>query len=230
MSNWKTAGCAVVCWLSLASASDASIFTATSTGVVTYGGDSSGLFGPSPVSAGTPFTATYTFDPTQGSLRPEYLPGEVHSGGIVEGAVPGLLTASLTINDVTFNFDTSYLSSLFYNPSGGHSVTYEVCELGFPSLTCLETGLNKYANFRHLNNTGSVDGIGYGMFFYNLGSGGTDLYLRSSHLTVTGDGPDVLPEPGAWALCVLGFVLVGAMLRRCRNQLAEAVATTWVGS
>jgi hypothetical protein len=192
------------------------------------------------------YTATYTFDPTVGTTS-IYSPGGgvfdyIRAG---YGAASPILSLSLTINGQTDVMDfqddiypygniervnypgspsgglhmgaqgARYVSS----PSGGEATDYHTASSSFSSPTLI--------TFNMAEPWSPVGGSGLSGFLrqvQNAGRGYDQAYdIKGSVTSVRVFDSAVagaVPEPGAWALMILGFGAAGTALRRRRSLAA----------
>ncbi|MBU1374332.1 MAG: PEPxxWA-CTERM sorting domain-containing protein [Alphaproteobacteria bacterium] len=189
------------------------------------------------------YTATYTFDPTVGTTS-IYSPGGgvfdyIRSG---YGAASPILSLSLTINGRTdvmdfqddiypygsierVNYPASPSGGLYMgaqgaqyvpSPVGGEATDYHTASSNFSSPTLIAfdmaepwspasgTGLSGF--LRQVQNAGR----GYDQAYDIKGS------VTSVRVFNDADVGTVVPEPGTWALMILGFGAAGSALRRRR--------------
>lgn len=205
------------------------------------GNDGLGLFGDPAFLTGVAYTATYRFDTTVGF-------GQNNTNGVdqVEGGsffdpdqpIP-LISASLTINGITFDADGDYYSLYFRQSGEGASsistlVQREIDGNVAPYGGELFQRVFRIGNFygRPLDQPGvfdfdAGDSPGGHFAFFNRNELGeltgptTDLTITPDHLVIalapSGGG---VPEPGTWALLIAGFGLAGTALRRRRPAFA----------
>lgn len=225
-----TAACVAALAMACAWAGDASatIYTLTLEGTVYAspdtidgrvwtGTDGDGLFGTAGANlSGDSYTAVFTADSTLGkSFASDYL---FRAGGTAYGASSPIVSATLTINGHTTTFSPGWSDEVFYESS---------YRAGDPQDLLVEAvgavwGQNGF----------SGEGINVGTIGQNLftsAGGGTSLLLSDGTATITpddipstvlptigGDGPAV-PEPSTWTMLILGFGLLGTLLRRVRG-------------
>jgi len=234
------AGLALAAWLAASDAS-AAIITATYTGEVGLSFDQAGVFGaPQSSLRGSPFSAVFTYDDAvagAGHFADSHSE-EIAGGGGSLFSSP-LLDATLTINGHTVSFlglpgmtnGRLLVDNLLEPPPpfGGWSVasgaagtlpnggtthlgvqivtddapTHFVPYVGEGSLFGVNTGTAYWIDV--------VDGVGVARF-------SVDLMATNVRLDV-GSGAAPVPEPASWAVMVLGFGGLGAMLRRRRVGL-----------
>jgi hypothetical protein len=209
-----------------ASAANATLGEAVFTGYVQAGVGATGPFGEI---GGQAFTAIYDFDTSLG--HHDLSPGveEVNYGGTITGqATNPMLSASLTINGITQTFNPSAygndqtFTQFVGTPSGpqlSDDILFVAQGPGGELLNYFNTAPGLMGgDFSHsFSVTPSGPGvIGTVGTLYEPGQGGVSL--DADHLTVTmqlGDqGAGGVPEPAAWALMLMGFGGLGAMLRR----------------
>lgn len=234
----------------LPQAAAAATWTTTYTGVVSEGQDGSGTFGVGhlgsidPASlAGYGFTAVFVTDSLASGATLTPVPGGLQIGGA------GVVSALFILNGRTLSLgatsggqtltDDGLVQGAAHSAATNEQNIQEVMEEGadFP----LWYGYRSVASLS-LSVTGAGDGnfnllpagvIGTGSFYRYLEaySGATGVGADSSgSLLVTSVSqaydPGVtgaVPEPGVWALMILGFGAAGAVLRR-RGGGAESLA------
>lgn len=220
-----------------ATSASAAVMSATYTGVLTNGIDEDGYFGaPGADLSGQAFSVNFVYDTAQGLISP-YFGGQALAGGWL-GAPPyqPLLSMSLTIlghteattGDASGDF-SSTVTTIFpdfpaYHP--GTTAQGEVCHngerepVGLYFATCMRTA-GPVPSDLVTGFSAAADPLewGYAMFYLPGGDGPFPHYYvegRSMNLVVTKlrESPGGVPEPGVWALMILGFGAAGAMLRR----------------
>jgi hypothetical protein len=221
--------------LAAAPSASATIFDVTFTGVVSDGFDFSGMFGLRQAQlAGREFTATYRFDTAIGQ---EVIGGSEH------GLDYASLGSSLTIGGHTVSVAGSYFSVIDFSRDTQHT-HYEVSTRDLNADGSYEFDLENGIRaddflpdpiVQPLDFTYSVYRVPTGQFYFaNFSSDGTVVYdyahgnLAANHMTLTIEGaapdpqpdPGGVPEPGVWALMLMGFMGAGGMLRRRRCAVA----------
>ncbi|MBL8220016.1 MAG: PEP-CTERM sorting domain-containing protein [Bryobacterales bacterium] len=208
----------------------------TWTGTVFDGNDPADYFGVGPNAnplgnlQGQAFTARFQIDPTVGSVisTPDFL--DVR-GGTFTGAFPSpVISATLTINGVTFSFGSNYFGGYQRDATPGRSGIYtEVNQQPTPSSPFDILVLSEFIPDNSIpyggigeSLTHTIAGGGFGSF--QAFSPGTSTLLFQGHFTRTlvtigpssnGGGPEV-PEP---ATGVLTLAAAGAaLLLRRRGQ------------
>lgn len=129
-------------------------------------------------------------------------PGDVVLGSVTKSA-----------NDIVNNGVTSFdFSGLNIAATAGTLLTWRMSVEDCPALYCVQQWAN-WNDFGALGNTNGYAGGGVFAFangvLYNYGH--LDLNFRTSV---------AVPEPASWALLILGFMGVGAALRRRRTVAA----------
>jgi hypothetical protein len=213
------AAAAALSALVLAGSASATVVTATFTGTVLSGTDDANLFGGGDLS-GLGFKSVYTFDTSigLGDEVPAYAPGEgrIGSSGFITGE-------SLTINGLTHSENFTSHNEVVYDPFGFADVFYGAYGPVFATQH-LNNSLS-YGGFHSFTETGSGTAANQGSSFAFLGGSlATTGQLDTQRVTLA--GPGAVPEPASWALMLLGFGTMGAMLRhRQRNSSPDADAT-----
>ncbi|MFZ5719971.1 MAG: FxDxF family PEP-CTERM protein [Pseudomonadota bacterium] len=146
-------------------------------------------------------------------------------------SIPGETTTTHVYDPVTDAFTDTFSFEL---PTG--LVGFSLSSIGFASNTSL---YNVAMDFNGTNIAVQQTANGSGGFSYTALSGAFNIAAGGPQLlTISGTGgPDAvfsgtatfepqaaIPEPGAWALMILGFGGAGAMLRRGRNRTAFTAA------
>jgi len=204
-------------------------------GEVTQFMDTLGAFGAG-VGVGSRYVNEYVFDLGLGQRYTTATYDQVVGGNVFGIPSTPLVSSKLTINGQSLSFAGDYSSQQEtsagqYAASYAQSMLSEVWTLNFNILyfnapSSLETAFE-------------ATGTGWGAFHIcdymqtgpsTGGCVGTHPILQAivntDHIAVRleadgGTGPGGVPEPGTWALAILGFGLAGAALRRSR-ALAEA--------
>ena len=230
--------------LSAASAS-AAVYTVVYTGEVAPGGyDNTNFFGPGPF-AGSLFTLTFkvdtdtlgaSFDPTVGPTESKL------EGYNAANPVKGVFK----IGSKSIAFGDSYGYDLRYDNALDPPCPFP-CQAGMEQFarTTFFDNVKGIITDRSIGGTGSAygyfgqfSGLGHGVppgdgthFFGNFSAsdrtidttGASPVITQKldidANLKISGYTIAVVPEPGAWALMILGFGAVGAALRR-RTALA----------
>jgi hypothetical protein len=218
----------------LASALLAATPAQAATYIITYQGTVYGSYGSSLDGLG--FTAVYTLtDPLPGAIL--YGDGSTYAatyGGSYYSA-PSPVSATLTINGITRAFsgdEQNYAEQ--YNDYGGsfdevrhYSGDIKVINGSYVS-NYIQNYISSYSNdflssidyTSPLSYTVQAGDTGYGYFrFYAPDGGYANGYLNSTSVTIAALAGGV-PEPATWALMILGFGLVGGVLRRQRRRIA----------
>jgi hypothetical protein len=207
----------------------ASAPAAAATMVATFTGDAVGLFDPghnfgaSNFVAFTPATATFTYDPTLEPVQNTIL-GHAITGGTSLSDVSPILSASLTINGHTLNFDTSQLGTIsITHLLGGNlfdiSTLYSLA--GFSDhidANLFSSGIPN--SFTSPFTATGIGGVDFGSGSLRHGSHG-GLFFTGLDVTELASG---VPEPATWAMLLLGFGATGFALRRRRRLSVSATA------
>jgi hypothetical protein len=242
MRNLKAGLCALAAVLSLAAApAQAVLVDLTWSGTAT-GNDGLGLFGAAGALTGVDYTATYRFDTTVGfSQNNTDGVDQVVGGSFFNPDEPiPLVSASLTINGITFDANGDYYSLYFRQSGEGSSQLSNLAQRENPGNPQPYGGelfqrVFRPGNFygRPLDQPGVFDFTasdnpgGHFNFFNvdamgNLSGPNTDLSIIPDHLVIAlAPGGGAVPEPATWAIMICGFGLAGAALRR-RRALATA--------
>jgi hypothetical protein len=202
-----------------------------------FGNDGAGLFGAAGPLAGVAYTAVYRFD-TEVSFFENGANGtqEVSGGSFFDPDRPSpLVSASLTINGVTFDVTGAFNSQYFRQNGQGASNLSTLAQREIPGpqpfggemfQRVFRLGDNFYGG-PDLTAPGAydftaADNPGGHFSFFNLDAQGgfvggiTDLQILPEHLLIAQvpDGGGAVPEPATWALMLAGLGLAGTMLRR----------------
>lgn len=103
----------------------------------------------------------------------------------------------------------------FSFPAAPSFYTYDKANNSLRFASTMDALENRYdADFLSLYLSSSADPKSLSSVAYSLG--GYSIF-RASTITVTVNGANAVPEPGAWALMLLGFGGLGASLRRRRT-------------
>lgn len=207
--------------LSAITPASANVVTVITTGTVTSGADTFGMFGAVGSDlTGAQFTATYTFDLSDATYT-ETFPagGSFYSGGHAPFTTwaPGG-SAIFTINDqsIAFNGASNWaisaepyrLAQLVYQGPGNYIQTMVVSpSFSFPSTVD--------ASFGPLDVPPSQYSSSYLIY-----GGGSEIDLNVTTVTQLAGG---VPEPSTWAMMILGFAGVGFMAYRRKNSVALAL-------
>jgi hypothetical protein len=223
-------------FLATAHPASALSYVTTWTGQVTSG-DDAGLFGINGDARDYDFTAVFRVDTSLGGgfsgNRAGYTPSNPSLGSITINGVTlqlgdyfGAVSESLGILS---NY-TNYSQNQIFNQSGsieGGDFVYlyqdTVLQLSADSLTAFVDGDITTAPDPTLSSVSNMTGsVGLSRNEYVEGAGyvqtSIHLTLAPTRLAVSTDAPaGPVPEPGAWALLILGFGSAGAILRRRRS-------------
>lgn len=201
------------------------------------GNDGLGLFGAPVFLTRMGYTATYRFDTTVGfSANASNGSNQVEGGSFFDPDRPiPLVSASITINGMTYAVDGDYYSLYFRQSGAGASQLTTLVQreidgnpapfggelfqrvfrvgdfYGFPldqgGVLAFDAADNPGGHFSVFNR----DGAG------NLIGPTTDLSIIPDRLVIAlAPGGGGIPEPTTWAIMISGFGLAGAALRRRR--------------
>jgi hypothetical protein len=204
----------------------AAVKTATYSGTVDQGLDTTGVFGPANTSlAGASYIATFTYDRTLGSSNTI----GTSAGGSLFGTTSPIIAASLRINNITWIIPagaddfvrTSVSPEVWHYVSsrkivGAGTQRDQVNYRGFP-VTAPES-LDQ--------NVAPVPAVGGGSFTILTMNNFNNAFMVFAQGSFSNDAiysvGDVasIPEPASWAMLIAGFGLTGAAMRRRRILLA----------
>lgn len=219
--------------LTLAVPATAKIYLATWTGTLvgqnSY--DISGVFGPAATSlAGLPYRVTYRMDDALPGA-PVILYSDAQGfksslrGGAQYGTTAVPVTATITVNGVTVFIDGSsqsdalqvhhYHDGVFHYAFNPNSYVTEVA-LAFEPIEFLTSEDLRTPLDVDLTRLPLPQGGGFGIHIPNpnnaYGYDWASGEARAEHLTISAAG--AVPEPAAWTLMIVGFGLLGVVLRR----------------
>ncbi len=221
--------------LSLAGEAGAAVYTATYTGEVEYtltSGTITDFFDGSDVAPGAAFTAVFSWDEADGAFDDS--PGSYSN-------YDGLLKATVTVGTSSYTFQSPHgLISQLDGAEGENSgFGHYIDGLQAPGFAGnVGFGANGGADLvsswdwrtpaiydlTGASTTGSFVLQAYQVLngnFFEVGFAGASL--RPLSLAVAREGEvSAAPEPGAWALMIVGFGLAGTGLRRRRTATAAA--------
>lgn len=228
--------------LALAAPAGAAVVLVTYTGTVVRGLDESAEFGVGSDLANFSFTATYTYDTLLGQSIGDGVTYDGRQGGGPSGFASPITNATFKIGDVTKAL-TPTATNFVYTDSrpiwgaGTGLVNHQAqstVNLSFFSYDEFWGIFGDTAAPALLDQNYDGDIVGdyangnYYLLSYDGLSGvrhSAQAVLRPEHVTVevligSPPGPVAVPEPQQWALMVIGFVGLGAMLRRRRSYQA----------
>jgi hypothetical protein len=204
----------------------AAVKTATYSGTVDQGLDTTGVFGPANTSlAGASYIAIFTYDRTLGSSNTI----STSSGGSLFGTNSPIISASLTINNITWNIAGG--ADDFVRTIVGTEVEHHVSSQKIVGVVTQKDQLT-YRGFPPTapasldTNVAPVFAGGGGSFNIRTQNNFTNAIMVNAQGSFAGDAiysvDDVaaVPEPASWAMLIAGFGLTGAALRRRRVALA----------
>lgn len=218
----------------LTAASVQALPTATYTGLVTGGIDSFGLFGANGADlAGKSFTFVTTYD-----IYPDDYRGNIHEyddtyelvqGGIVTANNAPLITADLKIGNVTIPIYTQHSSRVI--TVEGNYFQNNIYAYNGATLTQLllfmptANATNRVNNpFSALVQSGPNAGSSAGFFKFHHYASNVDTNLGLSARTLVVSDGSVVPEPATWAMILIGFGGLGAVLRIRRAKRGPSVS------
>jgi len=209
--------------------------TVTYTGTVTSGYDNHGVFGdPLANLTGQAFRASFTYDTLLGrysSWSPgeaQILGGPYYASNTGAGYGSPVIKTSFTVKGVTRSFSSPsgaiQIGSVY--PNSRYMILSALSFMGNLPAGSSYDDLQIYADNPLLP---TVVDAGFGrLHITNLSSSyqfgttaGTDL-LHLRPLTVRATAGTAVPEPGAWAMMISGFAMVGAALRRSGRSATAA--------
>lgn len=210
------AGCMLV---GATAASASNLIHVTYTGQATDVQDLNGLFGAPGSFTSASYTADYVFDLDVGLRFSEPSYDQI-LGGPPWGAPTPLVSSSLTMNGHTVAFAGDYAGQQL-NQVGALVTSTADSRVG-QTWTFLFNRLDFNAPY-DLGTSFTATGSGWGGFHIcNLGQNGCLAeperlrgLLSPVSMTVT-----AIPEPGTWALAILGLGMAGSALRRRRRAVA----------
>jgi len=203
---------AVVFGLTIVAPAQAKVVRVIHEGMVEDALGSAQLFGaPNSSLVGMHVLSIYEFDLNQGDRFDGPTSAYVEGGSNL--GFPGpLLSSTIRINGVTLDLDGALANR--YAASN---------ELEIYSMTAWPAGgtivheNNALIDFQGLDYeySGGFGGTG-GRLLYVAPAGGADIQWAAMAYTVT-EIPSAIPEPGAWAMMIMGFGAAGAALRARRK-------------
>lgn len=223
MAAMTAAGC-----LAGAAPASAAVMLATFTGTVAQGGDYTDFFGLGGVLDNANFTAIFKYDTSLGIATTGPMV-DVRSGGPTWGGVSPILSASLVINGVTDVFNTSgngsanvtvnaegWEQTFLYTDTSFSSGAFT--DYGFLQLFVLSVPTPLFLTTPYVggNKVFAAGPVETNMVTHYRTDGGLDVinYAGSFVTQQVVLSPFAVPEPGTWALMIVGFGGVGLMLRR----------------
>lgn len=228
MSSLKTAGAAIAALVLCcsATAAHAARFTAVFNGLVTEGVDHQGLFGAAGVGlAGQAFTATYTFVTRPGDYQITSVREGFVGGDVVSTANP-VTSVVFDIEGAFFQFTPDYYGEITRSATVG--MDFQVAgqqgsgAFGGPPAVGLTMSLHSTsilpldAPFSALS-AGPSSANSVGRFVIGgFDSGGSPVFDMDVYFAVASVDVTAVPEPATWALMLLGFGVVGGLVRRRR--------------
>jgi hypothetical protein len=192
----------------------------TYTGQATDVQDLNGLFGAPGSFTSTNYTADYVFDLDVGQRWSNSDFDEI-LGGSAFGAPTPLVSSSLTMNGHTVSFVGDYTGQEL-NQVGAFTESYAISRTGGTN-AFLFNQLHFDAPYA-VETTFTAAGSGWGAFYIcpdgpnGCAAGQPETlkgWLAPVSMTVT-----AIPEPGTWALAIVGMGMAGSALRRRRRAVA----------
>lgn len=214
----------------LPATAQANMMTATFSGVMASGTDTTGEFGAAGANlTDLPFSVVWTYDTAQGNRNTSAVQDSI-AGGPNYGVSSPLTSVVLTIGGGAVQFyDTANSSSL---GTAQTRYSFDTFRSGYDGRYVSSFNLSSSAQgpfaAPNLDNTlVSVPQASYGAFEIRYFDTVTSTVLRRASgsfgpvmLTVTDNAAGAVPEPASWALMVTGFGLVGGGLRRANRKPA----------
>ena len=202
----SAAGLAALLW----APASAAVYTATYTGTVSSGFDSTGVFGVAATSlTGDAFTAVYTYNTALGVRAT--VPGvsdSVTGGSYI--SQPSVASATLTINGVTVSFSGAQASSADAEP--GYVAEYA----GSTVSDYVDNNVYAATLTATLDETSAFTvGTAAHPDYFSIAAGGQTASGAFNTDTIQ---IDAAPEPATWAMMLVGVGLTGARLRRVRRR------------
>lgn len=215
-------------------AAHATITTATYTGTVTGGFDNVGFLGtPGASLVGKSYTATYSIDDTVAAIY-YATPGESSQilGGSAWGFPSSPVSGTINIGGITFIVLGNNIAAVTQlDVPGAHGEHHELHDIfDFPGGSSNAVLSNNIYGYNDSVNVWDFHGPlhhdvlpdeqadgAFALWSYS-DKGGYDYSivanLTPTSVTITSSSP--VPEPGAWAMMICGFGLVGTLARRRR--------------
>ena len=203
----------------------------TYTGTVSYGMDTTGVFGTAATDlTGKAFTSVYTLNyPTFGAAD---ISGttyhETQGGAFFNNASPQ--SAQITINGVTKSLSGAYSGvHLLQTLPGKFSMIFD--NAGTDGQNTINNSVSTDGN-DVINSLNFSDPVSYNLKFGDYGYGAfqfghlfdsdpvNDAIGDLKTLSVKVESVGAVPEPATWALLLMGFAMVGATLRIRRREPA----------
>jgi hypothetical protein len=214
----------------------AATYIITYEGTVANSYDNAGIFGGSGSSLdGLDFTAVYTLtDPLPGALSGGDGSTYASTYGGSSYSAPSPVSATLTINGITQALSGYYYSfAEQYNDYGGsldrvwHKSQGTTVVNGYGTYDYIYNYISSSSNdflssidyTSQLSYTTQSGDVVSGSFRFSAPHGSSASgYLRPTSVTIAALASGV-PEPATWALTILGFGLVGGVMRRQRRKV-----------
>lgn len=190
------------------------ITTGTIAGVNYNGTDGDGMFGPAGASlVGDNFTAVFKDDTTIGYYQAGW-GGLLSEGGQLLNFANPIVSAELTINGRTQAFTSNLIDSASIGFSYVGGVIQQYSYVSFVGGSNLNVG-----ELLYVDALPPIDGNSFGAF-HSADLGTIGIFTVDS-ASVSPIWP-ALPEPGTWAMLVLGVAMIGFAARRRREDMHMA--------
>jgi hypothetical protein len=216
-----------------AGAAGAAIVISTYTGTVASGTDLSGAN-----LTGDTFTAVYTTDTTTPALQESDATHTAIYGGAAFG-VPSPASATITFSngssasfsglwdaEAAQGLNDPFLGYQIYNLSEDTSGSSYLDSQIYSTTHAFTTSANYASPFSYTVDPAfdSFTGDGSILNIGDIEGGGWDSILAIDSVSVTVDGVGAVPEPATWAMVLVGFFGLGAVLRDARGKRAASAA------
>jgi hypothetical protein len=215
---------AIATLLLSAAAANATIMTATYSGLLKSGNDYTGIFLPAGSNlAGQAYVATFIYDTSKGTRFQTATSDSIFAAGGANPVIDSFITINGTTMHVSGNYD-GYLQtdktyttfhraedrSIVNNVKYSNVIYFQPANLSASFSLDRSVTLSNF--FPYFHNTGFFNFTSYQLPSNAIVQNVDGLFADSGTYTVTGG----VPEPTSWALLITGFGLTGAVLRRRR--------------